>query len=389
MVFGLAGRGGAGKGGKEEVELFLTKRENKVYVALLDDRQRIVRPVYDYLQHLRITGCSINTLKTYGTALKLFWIFLEESGYEYREITPNMVGEFIEYLLKPDCPDQVGFLNAESRRTNKTVNSILGTVKGFYRYVSQTESGIENPMIMEEVTRPFDMYKGLLHHTRQTNKVKRSIFKLRESKNSIRILNEEEKKTILKNLPTTRDKVLFKLLRDSGMRIGEALSLQIEDIPQPKRIEEVATIHIRSRESNRADQQTKSGERPVIVPVDLLFQIDNYILEERSGIRTDHSYLFVAHHGRNCGTPLTYRAVWEVFNRVAKKTGIHFSFHDLRHTYCSEMIEQGVPLAVVKELAGHRNVATTQQYTHISNVFRDEAIKDFHRRRLPQPEGAE
>ena len=367
------------------MELFLTRREKKIYVALLDDRQRIVRPVYDYLQHLRVSGCSMNTLKTYGGALKTFWAFLAEKDYDYKDVDPRIIGEFIEILLQPGPSIQAAGLralragmNVESSRSNKTVNRILGIVKLFYRYTSRMERGIENPIIMSEVTRPFDMYKGLLHHTRSTNKVGRSIFRLKESKDTIRVLDEHQKNTILNSLPTRRDRLLFKLLRDTGMRIGEALSLHIEDIPTPKRTAEIGTIVVTPREENKPDQQPKSGMRSVIVPMDLLFELDTYILEQRSGIPTEHSYLFVVQHGKSWGRPLSYRAIWEVFNRVSKNTGIDFHFHDLRHTYCSELVEAGIPLPVIKDLAGHKNIATTQLYTHVSNKFRDDSIKDFY-----------
>ncbi|MGN2350052.1 hypothetical protein ACTFH7_16335 [Clostridium cagae] len=86
---------------------------------------------------------------------------------------------------------------------------------------------------MDEVNRPFDMFKRLLHHARSNNKTKQSIFKVKESKTTFKLVSDSDAETFLNALPTWRDKLIFKIMYLTGARIGEVLDLQIEDIPYP------------------------------------------------------------------------------------------------------------------------------------------------------------
>jgi site-specific recombinase XerD len=60
------------------------------------------------------------------------------------------------------------------------------------------------------------------------------------------------------------------------------------------------------------------------------------------------------------------RALWENFRRLAKKLGIeNVSIHTFRHTFASHLIMSGVDLVTVKELLGHKDIATTMRYAHL------------------------
>ncbi|MGU8478720.1 tyrosine-type recombinase/integrase [Clostridium perfringens] len=89
---------------------------------------------------------------------------------------------------------------------------------------------INNPIIMEDVNRPFYMFKRLLHHAISNNKTKQPIFKVKESKTTFKLVSYSDAKTFLNALPTLRDKLIFKIMYLTVTRIGEVLELQIEDI---------------------------------------------------------------------------------------------------------------------------------------------------------------
>lgn len=60
------------------------------------------------------------------------------------------------------------------------------------------------------------------------------------------------------------------------------------------------------------------------------------------------------------------RALWENFQRLAKKLGIECAnIHTLRHTFASHLIMNGVDLVTVKELLGHKDISTTMRYVHV------------------------
>ena len=65
-------------------------------------------------------------------------------------------------------------LYRESVRSNRTINRILSTVHTFYRYQADMYE-IDNPILMHEINRPFNMFKGILAHTRSDNKIKQSV----------------------------------------------------------------------------------------------------------------------------------------------------------------------------------------------------------------------
>lgn len=349
------------------MELTTIQSKNKDIVVLLDDNMRIIKPVYDYLKYLRLKDRALNTLKANGTDLKIYWNFLNKNCYEYSEVTPNKIGEFVEYLREPKDTDGIVILYAESQRTARTINRILSTVYNFYKYCGMVKD-INNPIIMEDVNRPFGMFKSLLHHTRSNNRTKQSIFKIKESKTTFKLVSDNDAEIFLSNLTTWRDKLIFKIMYLTGARIGEVLELQIEEIPYPDTSKQIGMFE---------NIKSKGKRRNLYVPMTLLEEIDTFIMKERNNIDTEHSYIFISQQKQNLGKPLTYRGIYEVFKTVKKKTRISFNFHDLRHTYITHLVEQGMDISVVRIIAGHEHVTTTQQYTHISNKYLEDSLSKY------------
>lgn len=349
------------------MELHKTKYKNKDIFILLDDNMKLVKPVYNYLKYLRQKNKAFNTLKANCNDLKLYWEFLNKEHYQYDEVTPNTIGEFIEYLREPNDTDNVVSIYSESKRTGKTINRILSTIYNFYKYCANSMQ-IENPIFMEEVNRPFDMFKNLLYHTRSNNKTKQSIFKVKESKTTFKLVSDSDAEIFLNNLNTWRDKLIFKIMYFTGARIGEVLDLQIEDIPYPNTSKQIGMLE---------NIKSKGKRRNLYIPMTLLEEIDNFIMEERNNIDTEHSYIFVSQQKRNLGKPLTYRAIYEVFNTAKKKTGIDLNFHDLRHTCATALVQSGMDISVVKIILGHEHITTTQQYTHISNQYLEDNLSRY------------
>lgn len=123
--------------------------------------------------------------------------------------------------------------------------------------------------------------------------------------------------------------------------------------------------------------KSKGKTRNLYIPMSLLDEIDDFIMEDRNKIDTEHGNLFVSQQKQNLGKPLTYLGIYSVFNVVKKKVGIEFNFHDLRHTYITQLIENGMDISVVRIIAGHEYVTTTQQYTHISNQYLENSLNGY------------
>ena len=223
------------------MDLSIVKKDGKELVLLLDDELRPVIAVNDFLGYQRLREKAANTIKANGRDLKIYWDFLNKSGLEYDKVTPMAILGFVDYLRNGNAAGDIISLFTESVRTPKTINRILSTVHQFYKFCNMTQE-IDNPIIMNDIPRSPNMFKNLLHHARRDNKTKQSIFKVKDSHRSIRLVTDEEAEVILNNLPTKRDRLLFKTLYLTGARIQETLDLEIESIPYPDNSQTGVTI---------------------------------------------------------------------------------------------------------------------------------------------------
>lgn len=303
------------------MELHVIEREGRKTVVLLDNEMRIVKPVYDYLKFQRQKDKALNTLKASGSDLRTYWEFLNDNGYEYDKVTPKMIAEFIDYLRASD--DDVIALNKESKRTNKTINRILSTIHMFYQFEADMQE-IDNPILMHDINRPFNAFKGILEHAKSDNKTKQSIFKVKESDYKINLVTDDEMELFLSRLDKRRDILLYKMLYLTGARIQEVLDLEIDSVPLPDMSQLVGCFR---------QIKSKGKTRDLYVPMSLIKELDDFIMEERNLIDTDHSYIFVSEQKRQLGKQLTYRAAYDKLKKVQKEIGIDFNFHDLRHPY--------------------------------------------------------
>ena len=102
---------------------------------------------------------------------------------------------------------------------------------------------------------------------------------------------------------------------------------------------------------------------------ELLAELDGYIMDHRSTVNAAHSFIFTTQHPHQQNKPISYRGLYEVFKRAGKKIGIDFKFHDTRHTFVTRLVESGMDFSVVRILAGHKHITTTQKYATLSTAY--------------------
>lgn len=133
----------------------------------------------------------------------------------------------------------------------------------------------------------------------------------------------------------------------SGMRVSEVVNLKVKDI----NIEEL-TIHIKQAKGKK--------DRITIFPSKLSSNIRN-LMAGKEGNRI----LFESMRGGK----LTTRSAQTIFKKAIRKSDIKkdATFHSLRHSFATHLLENGTDIRYVQELLGHSNIKTTQIYTQVTN----------------------
>lgn len=342
--------------------------DNKQKRYLLINQQGIsVKPVQKYLKYLDSIQKSPNTLKTYCYALKHFFAFLSEKDLDYKKVKLEDLIDFISWLRSPYNSTKIApFQAIPSMRKEKTINLTLSVISNFYDY-QYRNGNISNymteKMFQERGRNNSSPYKGLLHHVTNRNEESRNILKVKEPKLKIRALNKAEVTKVFNATTNIRDKFLIQLLFETGMRIGEVLSLHIGDISIDHQFSHSIKLVYRGQLEN--DARLKSGERKILISQELIDLYDDYLYDviDEIGSKTDH--LFIKLSGQNKGKPMEYWNVSSLFKRLQEKTGLHLYPHILRHTHATLFYQRTKDIKQVQDRLGHAQIQTTMDlYLH-------------------------
>lgn len=161
------------------------------------------------------------------------------------------------------------------------------------------------------------------------------------------VLTREEIKEILGNTANIKYRTAIALAYAGGLRISEIQNLKIKDINLKENI-----IHIKNAKGKK-DRITTFSQK-------LSADIENIIFNKQASDIVFES---------NRGGKLTTRSFQEIFKKSLTKSGIKkdATFHSLRHSFATHLLENGVDVRYVQELLGHSNIRTTQIYTQVTN----------------------
>ena len=217
---------------------------------------------------------------------------------------------------------------SERMKRNKpsTVNRILATLK------HMINKGVQWDMANEE-----------------TLKQVRNVKLLEENNKRLRFLTVEECQRLI-DCCDPHLKPIVTVALHTGMRKSEILNLKWEQIDLVHGFILLDT--------------TKNGERREI-------PIDSTLIEMFSEMphSIESIYAFTDRDGN------LYKSVKKSFSTALRKAGIRdFRLHDCRHTYASQMVMNGVDLATVKDLLGHKSLAMTMRYAHLSPRHKRKAV---------------
>jgi integrase/recombinase XerD len=331
--------------------------------TVLGDDDVPVEPVERFLACLTAIERSPNTVKAYAHDLKDFWVFLAGRGLDWQQVRLEDLGEYVAWLRLPPS-GRAGVVavlpSVDPQVGSATINRKLSALSVFY--VHQARHGVDVGELLTTMAPPGRRggWKPFLHHLSKSAPQPRRTITLKTAKKLPRVLTVVEVQAILDACDHLRDRFLFALLWDSGVRIGEALGLRHEDIAAAER-----EVTISPRDNDNRARSKSRRSRTIPVSGELIRLWADYLADEYGDLESD--YVFVNLFAEPRGRALTYPAVYDLVVRLRARTGIDFDPHWYRHSMATRALRDGVPIEVVSKLLGHASITTTSAvYGHLS-----------------------
>jgi integrase/recombinase XerD len=332
-----------------------------------------VVPIERYLAYLTDIERSPNTIKAYAHDLKDWFVFLARQGLDWREVRLEDVAGFIAWLRRPPAArdGSVAVLpSVEHHCGESTVNRKLSALSAFYQHAARNGVDLGELLITWQPAGGRGLgWKPFLHHISKHQPQAGRTIALKAPRKLPRVLTVDETQAILDACQRLRDRLLFALLYDTGMRVGEALGLRHEDLAAAER-----EVTVLPRDNDNGARTKSRQPRSIPVSAELIRLYADYLHGEYEDLDSD--YVFVNLWGGTRGHPLTYATVYDLVRRLRRRTGIDFDPHWYRHTAATRMLRDGVPIEVVSKLLGHADLTTTTSvYGHLTTEDARKALE--------------
>ncbi len=279
-------------------------------------RKKLLDEYLEYLEYQK--NYSHYTIISYQKDILEFFQFIDRENLSFDQIQYSDVRFFLIYLKE------------ELQLDNNSVDRKLSSLRGFYKFLA-------NHKVVS--TNVFSLVNGL--------KKSRKLPRYFEYSELEELFLVPDKKTPIGQ----RDSVILELLYATGVRVGELVSIKVEDIDFHNR-----RILILGKGNK---------ERYVIFGEYCLDSLKLYLEEGRVSLNTNHVDTLLLNHN---GGELTERGVRYILNQLIQKTSIqkNISPHMIRHSFATHLLNEGCDLLTVQKLLGHESVKATQIYTHVS-----------------------
>ena len=286
-----------------------------------------VQKFYNFLKYE--LNMSENTVKSYIFDVNLFMNFLEKEGIDLKSVDKNVIRNWMTERLEHTT--YRGNLEGERSLARR-----ICSLKKYFKFLLNKKYISENSFI--SITSPKKRIKNPdVLYAKQVAELLKA--------------NRERADEL-----ASRDQAILEIMYCSGLRCSEVTGLTITQIDFHNR-----TILIKGK-----------GGKERVVPFSenckeyLLDYAKNLRkkLEQLAGERTNYFFL------NSKGKKLTNRGLEYIIESISKKAGLSLGFslhpHVLRHSFATNLLENGADLRVIQELLGHSSINTTQIYTHVS-----------------------
>jgi len=303
-------------------------------------------PFLDYCEIEK--GLSNNTQRNYRQYLRVFFTWLDKtnnSGLRPKDLMAKHIWDYRLYIARSYKTPAGGYL------TKKSQNFYLIALRALLRYLAE---------------RDID--------TLPSTKIKLAKQKAEEP---VSFLERHEVEGMLQ-LPDTakpdglRDRAIMETLFSSGMRISELVALDVDQV----------SLLMREKDSSRRTYELSIvGKGKHIRTIFISPRAAHWIRAYLATRGDDLKPLFINSRSRNPEERrLTPRSIQLLIAKYARLAGLSKKVtpHTLRHTYATDLLSHGADLRSVQELLGHKNVSTTQVYTHVTNKRLRDIHEQFH-----------
>lgn len=281
-----------------------------------------------FLSHLqREYRYSENTIAAYRNDLSQFLEYVEShSGAKLNDwaaVTDNDIEAYLTYMKHKAQP-----------YASSTIARKVAAIKSFYNYLTAQGVVADNPTI--EIDSP---------------KVKKRLPQTLTFAEVERLLEAPQSSSSPKNL---RDVALLNILYETGMRVTEVVSIQLEDVDLDRGV---------------LSSPTRQGDDREIPLEDSTRQLlDEYVADGRPQLAKNklERALFLNHRGEK----LTRQGLWLIIKGYARQAGLNTEVtpHTLRHSFAVHRLNKGSSLEDIQRLLGHANISTTQIYTQMEQA---------------------
>ena len=323
------------------------------------DQHAFVEQFLDYLRLER--GFSHHTLRSYAADLLQYCQFLliddhadmpagEMSQQELPSAAPANRQALTERILSVKPMDVRAYLAMMHRYgySKATTARKLASLRSFYKHLVR-QGRIEASPI------------SVIRTPRQDKRLPKCL----DIEQVTALLAAPDTMTLL----GARDRAIIETIYSAGLRIGELVSLDVDDVDSPRQV-----VRVRGK-----------GKKERLGPLGgcALAAIDAYLAKRREAFARDPAGpLFVNRAERR----LSARSIRRKFDKYLLAAGISTSVspHVLRHSFATHMLNAGADLRSVQEMLGHESLSTTQIYTHLTTA----RLKDVYSKAHPLATGA-
>ncbi|QVI26558.1 tyrosine-type recombinase/integrase [Mycolicibacterium neoaurum] len=362
--------------------------------TVVSESLSVVEPVEQYLEFGRQNGFAPNTIKAYARGLAQWWSFLEKTSKSWDAVQIRDFGSFLAAVRHNDLEPNVRLLRPQPVLAESTVRLRLHAVLAFYRYQAGCGNDVA-PFLYDQVRGRSTSYLAFLHHTAGRKAQRHPAVRARLPRRDIPILGPEVVGDLLDEEAVyssetaewtgdLRYRLLWAVLAETGMRLGEALALQHRDWNTGR--SSTATVSIVER-PHPFGLATKSGSRRVHIGsrLDRLYADYIWWLCDQGADALvndwDTAYIFCNTQRQPLFGPLRPESVYAHLRAVKRKLPrlpATMTPHWFRHTHATALLLANTPLHVVSRRLGHQSVQTTiNTYGHVTEDAELEALANW------------